>query len=312
MATTLNILVTGGAGFIGACTAALLLKAGHSVTVADKTPREKAWRLAALPASGALRYECIDLCDRDAMMALFTAPRFDAIIHLAAMVSVCECEANENACFENNLEVTRHLAAHALRTGVKRFVFASSAAVYGDSDALPLREDTPTRPISHYGRSKLMSEEVLQGHNHAMTVTALRYFNVFGPRQEETAYAGVMTHFFKSSLERRAHGIHGDGGQTRDFVFVGDVARLNAFFCEHPKAGVFNVCTGREVSVNDISALIAREMDHAHQPVYGPRKCGDIYRSVGEPARLAAMVPDWPFTSMEDGLSQTAAYFQKC
>ncbi len=309
MSVPYAVLITGGAGFIGSSTAQLLLEKGHEVTVVDKTPRESAWRLASIPINNALRYVCMDLRDTNALKTLFATSRFDAIIHLAAMVSVCECEANESACFENNVDVTQRLAALALRDGVKRFVFASSAAVYGDSDALPLREDTPTHPISNYGRSKLMAEDVIQGHNHAMTVTTLRYFNVFGPRQEDTAYAGVMTHFFKNSIMGLPHLINGDGEQTRDFVFVSDIAKVNAYFCEYPHAGVFNVATSEQLTINKTSRLISASMKHECRVENRQRKSCDIYRSCGDITRLKAVIPNWPFTSIESGIEQTASYF---
>jgi len=192
---------------------------------------------------------------------------------------------------------------------VKRVVFASSAAVYGDATALPLREESEKRPISPYGAAKLASEALLLGHaaSYGFTVRCHRYFNVFGPRQDPASpYSGVISIFDRFYREGRAVTLFGDGRQTRDFVSVHDVARANVLAATRPglASGVVNICTGRPTSLLQIVEVFSRHYPQAPAPQHAAARTGDIVHSMGDPARAQAEMGFTAETPVETGLGE--------
>jgi len=310
----MKILITGAAGFIGSHTSDRLLAEGHEVLGVDnfRTGHRRNLEAALRHAS---RFEFVeaDVAEVGALDTLCARFRPQAIIHLAALVSVQESIADPALNHRLNIEATEHVAAAAAKHGVQRVVFASSAAVYGDATDLPIDEAVPKRPISPYGEAKLRSESILLDSPAAVAgdciVRCQRYFNVFGPRQDPASpYSGVISIFQKCYAEGRAPTIYGDGRQTRDFISVYDVARANVLAATSIRpgltSGVANICTGRGTSLLDIVRIFSAEYPDVPPPAFSPARSGDIVHSLGNPARARA---DFDFEvewSIERGLTE--------
>jgi UDP-glucose 4-epimerase len=304
-----TILVTGAAGFIGSHTCDLLLAAGHEVVGVDNLRTGKRDNLAA-----ALRHSRFKFCEEDASVrgaidALCERVGPDAIVHLAALVSVPESISDPAANFRLNVEMTQHVIEAARRQGVRRIVFASSAAIYGDNPELPLTERSEPRPISPYGGAKLASEALLFGHGAAfgITVRCLRYFNVYGPRQDpKSPYSGVISIFADRLKAGAPMRILGDGQQTRDFVSVFDVARANLLAATSGavRSGAVNICTGTPTSLNELAKILRGAFPNSPDAEYGPPRAGDIRHSLGSPARAAEELGWKPEIALEPGLMQ--------
>lgn len=302
-----HILVTGAAGFIGSHTTDELLRAGHTVTGVDNFRTGRRANLETALASGRFTLLDVDVATPGALAATVAQVRPDALIHLAALVSVQESMLNPALNYALNVQATHEVAEAARTHGVRRVVFASSAAVYGESTALPLRESAGTHPISPYGAAKLASEALLLGHAAAfgITVRCQRYFNVFGPRQDPASpYSGVISIFDRRYRRGEPVTIYGDGRQTRDFVSVHDVARANVLAATKPDvaSGVANICTGRATSLLELLAVFRREHPSVPAPSHAPARAGDILQSVGDPTAAAAAFGFRAGIGVEQGL----------
>jgi len=296
--SVMKILITGAAGFIGSHTSERLLAEGHEVLGVDNFRTGHRRNLDAALRQ-ALRFELVeaDVAEAGVLDSLCARFRPEAIIHLAALVSVQESIANPALNYRLNITATEHVASAAAKHGVRRIVFASSAAVYGDVRELPIGEAAPKQPISPYGEAKLRSESILLDSPAAVAgdcvVRCQRYFNVFGPRQDPASpYSGVISVFQNCYAEGRAPTIYGDGQQTRDFISVYDVARANALAATSARtglaSGVANICTGRATSLLESVRIFSAEYPDAPPPVFAPARSGDIVHSLGDPARARA------------------------
>jgi UDP-glucose 4-epimerase len=310
-----TIVITGAAGFIGSHTADLLLQQGHRVVGVDDFRTGREANLADAMRQQAFVLERFDVAAPGGLIDCAVRHRADAIIHLAALVSVPESIAHPALNFRQNVEATYRVieAASACQRdraaspGPIRVVFASSAAVYGNTPDLPLTEASTTRPISPYGGAKLASEALLFGHAAAsgFTVRAQRYFNVFGPRQDpKSPYSGVISIFGDKLKAGAAPTMFGDGEQTRDFIYVGDVARANALAATAPGigSGVANICTGKATSLNVLFAALRQHFPTAPACTYAAPRAGDIRHSLGCPDRAKAELGFEASVSLEDGL----------
>ncbi len=303
-----TILVTGAAGFIGSHTCDQLLAAGQTVVGIDNFRTGKPENLENASRSAQFRFIEADIADGRVLATLVGACHPTAIVHLAALVSVPESIADPVLNFRLNLGATHLVAEAARRHHVPRIVFASSAAVYGETSTEALSETRAVcRPISPYGAAKLASEAVLLGHAAAfgLTVRCQRYFNVYGPRQDpRSAYSGVISVFQDCFRAGRAPTIYGDGTQSRDFISVGDVARANVLAALRPRlaSGVANICTGRRTSLREILAALAARHPQAPEPVQAPARPGDIRHSLGDPAQARLDLGFSAEESLEDGL----------
>jgi len=303
------ILVTGAAGFIGSHTCERLLAEGHRVVGVDNFRTGKRENLATTATMKGFRFVEADVAREGALQALVAEAKPDAIVHLAALVSVPESVANPEENFRLNVLATQRVAEAARRHGVGRVVFASSAAVYGDLAELPLHEAMVGRPISPYGAAKLASEALLLGHAAAFGFTAfcLRYFNVYGPRQDpRSPYSGVISVFAERMRSGTAPAIFGDGGQTRDFIFVGDVARANALAATKSgvRSGVANICTGQPTGLKELAAALGKLFPAAPAPVYREARAGDIRASLGSPATAKRELGFAAEVKLVDGLEK--------
>ena len=300
----MNILVTGGAGFIGSHIVRTLLERGDRVRVLDNFSTGKRENLAGLDV------EIVEADLRDASRVTQACRGVETVFHQAAFVSVPQSMKEPVDCFDVNVTGTASLLQAAHKYGVRRVVFASSAAVYGDSDAYPLSEETPLRPLSPYAASKRVDEIYGQLYttSFGLEVVGLRYFNVYGPRQRpDSQYAAAVPIFIRRLLENKPITIFGDGGQTRDLIFVGDVVRANLVAAVHPSAPgqVFNICTGLETRINDLIEILQDLFPSAPMPEFTEPRAGDIYRSIGSPQKAADLLGFRAGVSLAEGLRQT-------
>jgi len=309
-------LVTGGAGFIGSHLVRALLEQGALVRVLDNFSSGKRANLEGLHDSkNGGQIELLEGDVRDAITVAQAVRGVDVIFHEAAFVSVPESMEKPQACFDVNITGTTILFEAARKAGVHRAVIASSAAVYGDSDALPLSEDSATRPLSPYAVSKRVDEMFaeLYTRSFGLEVTALRYFNVYGPRQRpDSMYAAAIPIFITSLREGRGVTVFGDGGQTRDLIYVGDVVRANLIAAEHPAAAgqIFNICTGQETRILDLVEVLYKLIPNSPKPVFVEPRAGDIYKSLGDPAKASRIIGFTVETSLAEGLKETIAWKQ--
>jgi len=300
-------VVTGGAGFIGSHLVESLVDAGEEVRVFDNFSTGRMENLVP----GAVVIDA-DIRDRKALESALEGA--DYVFHHAAQVSAPGSVEDPLTNDEINVRGTLNVLLAANEVGVKRVVLASSCAVYGDTDRLPISEDTPTLPLSPYAASKLAGE-VYAGMFHrlyGLETVCLRYFNVFGPRQDpKSQYAAAIPIFITALLEGRRPTIYGDGEQTRDFVYVGDVVRANLLARDSPSAvgGVFNVSGGKRISVNELIGMLGHIAGKDPNPVHASERPGDVRHSGGDGAlarRVLGFAPQVPF---EEGLRRTFEWF---
>ncbi len=331
-----HYLVTGGAGFIGSHIVQALLEGGNAVRVLDNFStgrRENLQEMDGRPFGSAPwpgrhivpmslregrqgRLEVLEGDLRDPARVRQAVQGVEVIFHEAAFVSNPKSLQEPQSCYEVNVQGTVTLFEAARLAGVQRIVLASSAAVYGDSRTLPLSEDTPLQPLSPYAASKQINEIYARLYTQAfdLPAVALRYFNVYGPRQSpETEYAAAIPIFIHQLIARQNVTIYGDGEQTRDLIYVGDLVRANLIAAEHPQAPgqVFNICTGQETKIIDLLTTSRDMFPDPPKPVFGPPRPGDILRSVGDPARAAATLGFRAQTRLADGLRQTMEWMRQ-
>jgi nucleoside-diphosphate-sugar epimerase len=312
----MRYLVTGGAGFIGSHLVCTLLDESANVRVLDNFSTGKRENLVGLTDRfNGSRFEVYEGDLRDRALVRNAVRDVDVIFHEAAFVSVPESMEKPQDCFDINVAATVALFDVAREAGVRRVVIASSAAVYGEADVLPLEETTPTQSLSPYAASKRTGEIYAQLYTQAfgLDVVALRYFNVYGPRQRpDSMYAAAVPIFVRRLLDGKPLTIFGDGGQTRDLINVRDVVRANLVASEHPDAPgqVFNVCTGQETRLLDLLEVLYDLFPNALEAVFADPRPGDIYRSLGSPEFTAQTIGFRAKVSLDEGLRETVAWMQ--
>lgn len=301
-------LITGGAGFIGSHVARKLINRGYEVHILDNlsTGREE-----NIPSDSSF-YEC-DIRSDEASFIIKNKD-FDVIIHHAAQMDVRKSvkepvfDADVNICgFLNLMEAGR-------KCGVKKIIFASTGgAIYGEPVYAPQDENHPEKPLSPYGITKLSAEKYLNFYRdkYEIETISLRYSNVYGPRQNSKGDAGVVAIFSRQMLCGENPIIHGAGNQTRDYVFVDDVARANVFSLEYDGSGVFNIGTSRETSVNDLFVMIHDEVGADVKKKHGPPQPGEQKRSVLEWKRAKEELGWEPQVPVRSGIERTVSWFRE-
>lgn len=294
----MKILVTGAAGFIGGHVVRTLAAAGHQVAGLDKRPVAP-----SLPCTKIL----LDIQEGAALAE--AAQGCDAIYHLAAVASVPRSIEDPEGTFADNVTGTRNVFEAAYRAGSLPVVYASSAAIYGDNQNLPLKETETPKPLSPYAEHKLANEHdaARYGMEYGLPTFGVRFFNIFGPGQDPSSpYSGVISIFHERLATGKPITIYGDGLQTRDFVYVGDAvqAMMAGMKNASPLAPVANVCRGETVTLLELLQTLAGIMGQSPSPAFAPARAGDIRHSCGDPARLSGLTGFQPSILLKDGLAQ--------
>lgn len=312
----MKALITGGAGFIGSHIAQALCKKGAKVVILDNlstgAPHNLAWH------AGGDDLELVNGDARDASLLAKLVAGCDWVFHEAAVASVPASVAEPLETNQHNLDATLKLLIAARDAGVKRFLFASSSAIYGESEVQSKLEGLPPQPITPYGLQKYASERYGQLFHqlYGLPTVALRYFNVFGPRQSfNSPYSGVIARFCSMMLRGDVPTIFGDGQQSRDFVFIDNVVQANLMAAEASaeKVGgrVFNVGTGSSISLRQLVADINKLTGQAIQPRFQPERAGDIRHSQADISALRTATGYNPAVSWEEGLNQTLEFYRQ-
>jgi nucleoside-diphosphate-sugar epimerase len=305
------VLVTGGAGFIGSHLVDALVKEGASVRVIDDLSTGRHVNLAA----SAKAIDFVEGDIRDLQTVRLACGGAEVVFHLAAVGSVPRSIKDPAHTLAVNVCGTANVFAAAREAGVKRIVYASSSSVYGDSETLPKREGEEGRPLSPYALSKRMNEELADvfARCYRMELIGLRYFNVFGPRQDpEGPYAAVIPRFFAACLRGESPVIYGDGEQSRDFTFVDDAVNANLLAATAPSEAccrVYNVAGGRGVTVNELASAILENIGGGQPPRHEPPRLGDIRHSLADLSQTQTAFGYGPTTDLRDGLKKARDYY---
>jgi UDP-glucose 4-epimerase len=310
-ATGMKTVVTGGAGFIGSNLVELLLDEGHAVVILDDLSTGKRENIRDLQSRSDCRFIQGSVTDPRLLNEVFRDA--ECVFHQAAIPSVQRSVENPRATHEVNVNGTLNVLLAARDCGVEKVIYASSSSVYGDTPTLPKREEMVPTPKSPYAVSKLTGEYYCQvfAEVYGLKTVSLRYFNVYGPRQDPYSdYAAVIPRFITRSLAHRPPVIYGDGTQTRDFTFVKDVARVNLLAAERNAEGVFNIACGERISINELAARIMEVIGVKLEVVYEEPRPGDIKDSLADIARAREALAFNPQYSLTEGLEETIRWFQ--
>lgn len=304
-------LVTGGAGFIGSHLSEELVRRGHTVRVADSLITGKRSNLDHIPQ---VEFHEGDLAEFDFTREVVKG--CDYVLHQAAIPSVPRSVKDPITSNRANVDATLNVLVAARDAGVKRLVFAGSSSAYGDTPTLPKHEGMPPSPLSPYALQKVVGEQYLQMFTklYGLETVSIRYFNVFGPRQDPTSpYSGVISVFATALLENRSPTIYGDGGQTRDFTYVANVVDGVLRACEAPKASgeVINVATGGRISLNDLYKEMKKIVGATAEPTYVDPRQGDVRDSQADISKAAALLGYKPIVPFEDGLARTIEWYKQ-
>lgn len=306
----MNVLVTGGAGFIGSHLVDALVEKGYGVIVVDNLSSGKASNLN----SYALFYEQ-SVEDEEMMERIFSLHKPEYVFHLAAQASVAVSVREPSRDAKVNILGSLVLLEKSVKYGVKKFIFSSTGgAIYGEEvKVFPTPETEIPKPVSPYGIAKLCVEKYLEffAREYGLKYTSLRYSNVYGPRQDPYGEAGVVAIFVERMLKDEPVLIYGDGEYVRDYVYVKDVVEANLLAMERGDNEVFNIGTGRGTTVNELFRMLKELTGYRRDPVYAPPRKGDVRKSALD-CRKAKEILGWePKVSLEEGLAMTVEYFRK-
>jgi UDP-glucose 4-epimerase len=308
----MKYIVTGGAGFIGSHIAEYLSMNGHAVVIFDNLFTGKKQNIQHLLEKETVSFVEGSITDIHALKKV--ADRVDGIFHEAAIASVMRSLKNPLATNEANVQGTLNVLLTARDCGVKKVVFASSSSVYGDTPVLPKQEDMKPLPISPYAVSKLAGEYYCRVFSSAynLPTVCLRYFNVFGPRQDPNSeYAAVIPRFIIKILKNQSPIIYGDGEQSRDFTFVQDVVQANIQGMERDVEGVFNIAYGEKHTLKDLVSMITNLTNMKIEPVFEGARQGDVLHSLADISAARSLLGYSPRYTFKSGLQETVSWYQK-
>jgi UDP-glucose 4-epimerase len=301
-----RVVVTGGAGFIGSHVADLFAQQGYDVTILDNLSTghlnnlQSRWTFCEA-----------DVCKAEDVSGILKGA--DCVVHLAAFTSVPDSFECFQECYHTNVEGTYNVLEACVEHDVHKLVFASSSAVYAELPDAPKSEDDCPEPISPYAVSKLEGEHLLRlfQKKHGLATVAFRFFNVYGPRQAaDSAYAAAVPIFMQKSIQQQSFTIYGDGQQTRDFVFVRDVAKAIYQATISETTGVFNVGTGRAIEIIELARTITQLCEVDFEPVFEPLRPGDVRSSTADVTKIQRALTWTPAHSLEQGLLDTFEWYK--
>jgi UDP-glucose 4-epimerase len=306
----MRVIVTGGAGFIGSHVIEAYLAKGHEILVVDSLWEHGGGKRANVPDG--VEFVQMDIRDK-ALSGIFDRFRPEIVSHHAAQHSVAISSRDPIFDADVNIIGLLNLLENASRTGVKKVIFASSGATFGNPPSLPINDETPQRPTSPYGISKMIAEHYLRFYRaeRGIDFTALRYGNVYGPRQDASGEAGVIAIFMGAFLRNQAVRIDSDGEQTRDYVYAGDVARANLLALERGGGECYAIGTGVKTSVNQLYKNLVAISGFEAPVTRAPKRVGDATDAQFDSSRATAELGWAPETKLEDGMRKTYEYFKE-
>jgi nucleoside-diphosphate-sugar epimerase len=307
-------LITGIGGFIGSSLAHALLERGGQVRGVDNFSTGKRQNLSGI--LNRIDFQEADILDLEAIRKACSG--VDFVLHQAAIPSVPKSVLDPSGSNQANINGTVNVLMAARDAKVKRVVYAASSSAYGDTPTLPKREDMLPDPISPYAVQKLASEHYMTSFYrcYGLETVSLRYFNIFGPRQDPSSpYSGVLAKFITQMLRGEQPTIFGDGEQSRDFTYVANAVEANLLACQAPAqkaAGrMFNVATGRRISLNEIFRTLQGLTSYKGEPKYGPDRAGDVKHSLADISRAQSALGYKPTVSFEEGLLRTVDWYRE-
>jgi UDP-glucose 4-epimerase len=306
----MRILITGGAGFIGSHIADQYIALGHEVAIADNLWNEGGGKTANLHS--AARFYQVDITDEDSLRRAFDEFKPEIVNHHAAQHSVAVSTTNPKLDAQVNVLGLINVLTQTKRIEARKIIFASSGATYGTPARLPIDEDTTQRPESPYGITKLIGEHYLRYWSNALGLkfTALRYGNVYGPRQDPNGEAGVVSIFARRFLAHEGVRIDWDGEQSKDYIYVGDVAQANVQALHRGDNEIFCIGTGRAVSVNEIYRIMAGLTAFEAPITHAAKRQGDIYKTFFDSNKAERILSWKPAVTFEEGAKATLDYFR--
>lgn len=308
----MKYIVTGGAGFIGSHIVEELARRNHDIVIVDNLFSGKMENITSFLRMSNISYVQGSITDLPLLKQVFEGA--DGVFHEAAIASVPRSIANPLATNEANVTGTLHVLIAARDCGLRKLVFASSSSVYGNSRALPKHEDMTPHPLSPYAVSKLTGEHYLNVFSeiYGLHTVALRYFNVFGPRQDpKSQYAAVIPNFITSILKHQSPVIFGDGKQTRDFSYVKDVVQANIRAMESSAQGIFNVAYCKRINLKELATTIMDAAGITVPLTYEPPRSGDVRDSLADITRAQEAFGYVPKYTVQSGLKETIAWYQQ-
>lgn len=307
----MKILVTGGAGFIGSHIVDQYVAAGHEVAVVDNLWTEGGGKKTNLNSQA--RFYQVDITDDANLNAVFDEVQPEIVCHQAAQHSVAVSTKNPKLDARVNVLGLLNVLTNCTRLGTRKVIFASSGATYGTPARLPIDEEVDQRPESPYGITKMIAEYYLRywQEAHGLTYTALRYGNVYGPRQDPNGEAGVIAIFAKRFLKHESIRIDWDGEQQKDYVYVKDVARANLLALDHGDNDIFCIGTGQGTSVNAIYKTLETIIGYTPEIVKAPKRPGDIHLAYFNCSKAERILGWQPQVSLQEGIEATVEYFKQ-
>ena len=308
--SVMRILVTGGAGFIGSHIVDQYVAAGHDVAIVDNLWEEGGGKQKNLNPKA--RFYRADITDQASLISIFDEVRPEVVNHQAAQHSVAISTKNPQLDARVNVLGLLNVLTNCTRVGVRKIIFASSGATYGTPARLPIDEEVPQRPESPYGITKMVTEYYLRYWQEAngLAYTALRYGNVYGPRQDPNGEAGVIAIFAKRFLKHESVRIDWDGEQQKDYVFVEDVARASLLALDKGDNDIFCIGTGKGTSVNEIYAALAKITGYSPEIVRAPKRPGDIHLAYFNCSKAGRVLGWKPEVSLDEGIGKTVEFFE--
>ncbi len=306
-----KVLVTGGAGFIGSHLTDALVARGDEVVVLDNLSTGKPANLAGVRD----RIRFVEGSITDLAVVRECCAGVDTVFHQAALASVPRSVDDPIASNETNVSGTLNVLWAARECGVRRVVYAASSSAYGDTEVLPKREDMPANPLSPYAVNKYVGELYCAVFDrlYGLSTVGLRYFNVFGPRQDpQSQYAAVVPIFITRLLAGKAPVIHGDGEQSRDFTYIRNVVAANLLAAAAPRTGgqTVNIACGDRISLNELYARLRALVGSDLAAVHGPARAGDVKHSQADIAAAGRLLGFRPEVGLEEGLRETVAWYR--